>query len=366
MLKDLSEQELRPELRIGFPNDPPKELNRWTKEAMWYETNGVGKDKLVYCKLCPHECILSEGDRGFCRARAVKDSKLYTLTYGNPCAVHEDPIEKKPLFHFLPSSPIVSIATAGCNMRCLNCQNWEISQSRPEDTRNYDLPPQSLVAFTKGLRAPSIAYTYSEPIIFYEYTYESSLQAHAAGIRNVLVSAGYIEPQPLRKLCTVTDAANVDLKVFNDRTYRYLVGGKLAPVLKCLEIMKEEGVWLEITRLLVPTYSDDLTDIKEMSKWIVSALGPDTPLHLSRFHPAHKLLRLPPTPLKTLLDAEKIAKDSGINFVYVGNVPGAGKEDTLCPKCKQTVIRREGFVVLSNMLRDGKCPCGSLIAGVWA
>lgn len=352
-------------LRVGFRNDAPEELWKWSREADWYQLSGGSSTALVRCTLCPHECILGENDRGFCRVRVVKERRLHTIAYGNPCAVHLDPIEKKPLYHFLPGTPIFSIATAGCNLRCHNCQNWEISQSRPEETRNADLPPERLVQVAAARSIPSIAYTYSEPLVFYEYVVETARLALRRGLRNVLVTAGYILEEPLRKLCSVIDAANVDLKGFNDSFYKKVTGGKLDPVLRTLEVMREEGVWLEVTRLVVPGLSDDLEDIRAMVRWIVRTLGPGTPLHLSRFHPAYKLKGLPPTPADVLDRAREIALDAGLHFVYVGNVPRRNAYSTVCPHCGQVAIERSGYRVLSNRIRDGRCPCGESIPGVW-
>ncbi len=349
-------------LRVGFRNDAPAELWKWSREADWYEPAG---GRLVRCLLCPHECILGENDRGFCRVRVVKDGKLWSLVYGNPCAVHVDPMEKKPLHHFLPGSSILSIATAGCNLRCINCQNWEISQSKPEDTDNWDLMPERLVRETVTRRIPALAYTYSEPMIFYEYVRDTAALAREAGVRNVLVTAGYVSEDPLRELCQVIDAANVDLKSMDDGFYKRITESTLKPVLRALEIMREEGVWVEVTRLLVPGYSDDLDDVREMCEWLVRALGPDTPLHLSRFHPAYELTALPPTPADTLERAYEVAREAGLHHVYVGNLPGHPSQDTVCPDCGRKVVERVGYFVPSVSIEDGRCACGRTISGVW-
>ncbi len=333
------------------------------KEALWYEA--LGDSAEVTCLLCPRECVLGEGATGNCRARTAKKGKLYTLAYGNPCAVHLDPIEKKPLYHFLPGTTAFSIATAGCNMHCLNCQNWEISQSSPNETNNLDMPPSAVVDSAKMQRAASIAYTYSEPVVFYEYTFDTAEIARKHGLKNVLVTAGYINRDPLRQLCKVTDGAHVDLKSFNEDFYRRVCRTSLKPVLETLRTMKEEGVWVEVTRLVIPTLSDDINDIREMAKWMVANLGADTPLHLLRFHPAHKLTNLPLTPAQTLKQAKDAAREAGLNYVYVGNLPGNESSDTICPACKKTVIVREGFLVVKNNLKNGVCECGKRIAGVW-
>jgi len=361
-LRDLLEADGRGGLRVGFRNDAPDVLPPQSCEASWYERAG----RLVRCTLCPHDCILGEGDRGFCRTRVVKDGRLHSLAYGNPCSLHLDPIEKKPLHHFLPGSTILSLATAGCNLRCLNCQNWEISQKRPEETRNLDYWPEDLARVAAERSIPSIAYTYSEPIVFYEYARDTAALARERGIRNVLVTAGYVNEAPLRELCRVTDAANVDLKSFDDDVYEKLCGAKLKPVLRALEVMREEGVWVEVTRLVVPTHSDDLRDVVETCRWMVKALGPDVPLHLSRFHPAYQLGGLPPTPVETLERAREIARDAGLHYVYVGNVPGNEGQCTFCPSCGKKVVERRGYAQPRTSMEDGRCECGEKIAGVWS
>ena len=360
-LNDFMGQEKNAGMRVGFRNDGPDKLWEWSREAMWYQPSG----SFIQCTLCPHACILGENDRGFCRTRVVKDGRLHTLAYGNHCAVHLDPMEKKPLYHFLPGKQILSIATAGCNLRCLNCQNWEISQSRPEDVTNRDLPPELLVSKVAENGIPAIAYTYSEPLIYYEYVFDSAGLARQQNIRNVLVTAGYIEEKPLRQICSVTDAANIDLKGFSDSFYKKVTGSKLEPVKRTLEISKEEGVWVEVTRLVVPGLSYDMDDIKSMCDWMAEALGPDTPLHISRFSPQYKLKHLPPTPVETMHRAYETAKSAGLYYVYVGNLPGNPYQDTICPSCGFHVIRRSGYTIIANELENGHCPCGEKIAGVW-
>lgn len=352
-------------LRMGFRNDGPRELGPFSIEAAWYET-GVVPSSVVHCKLCPHECLLDENDRGFCRTRVVKKGKLYSIAYGNPCLVHIDPIEKKPMAHFLPGTPILSLATAGCNMRCLNCQNWEISQAKPEATESVYLPPEKLVSISVERGFPSIAYTYSEPIIFYEYMRDTARLAKSRNVRNVLVTAGYILEKPCEELCQWIDGANVDIKAFNEATYKKLCETTLKPVLKGLEVMRKAGVWIEITRLIVPEFSDDMDDIRAMCRWIADNLGKDTPLHFSRFYPTYKLPFTPLTSAETLIRAREVAKGEGLNYVYIGNLPESQGQDTVCPKCRKPVIRREGFQVLENRLQNGQCPCGNAIAGVWS
>ena len=338
------------------------ELWKWSKEAFYYSKQ---KDA-VYCELCPNDCIIRPDKKGDCRTRINQNGKLYTIVYGNPCAVHVDPIEKKPLFHFLPTAKAFSIATAGCNMKCLNCQNWEISQADPENTNNYDLMPFKVVETCIQYKCEAIAYTYSEPIIFYEYVYDTAKIARGKGIKNILVSAGFIYEKPLRELCKYIDAANIDLKNFDDNIHKKLNGVPLKPVLTALNIFKEEGVWLEITNLIIPNWTDDMNMIKKMCQWLVKNNLHEFPLHFSRFQPLYKLAHLAPTPVSTLEKAREIALDVGIKYVYLGNVPGIEGENTYCPKCKKMLIERKGYFIAKNDIVDSKCKhCKEKIAGVW-
>ena len=288
-----------------------------------------------------------------------------TLVYGNPCAIHVDPVEKKPLFHFLPGSPIFSLATAGCNLHCQVCQNWEISQRGPDETENYELPPQAAVDLARREGCASLAYTYSEPIIFYEYAYDTSRAAREAGLKNVLVTAGYINEEPLRDICPLIDAANVDLKG-DDDFYRRYCAGSLAPVQRTLEVMTEMGVWLEITNLLIPTLNDSPAAVTSLVSWVRNTLGDRVPLHFSRFHPNYRLRNLPPTPRESLIRARNIAREAGMKYVYVGNAPGLDGGVTFCPTCREKVIERRGFRVRNNRLAGGRCPtCQTKIEGIW-
>lgn len=330
--------------------------------AMYQEESAKG----IMCRICPNECTLKEGEVSDCRNRIVKNSKLYTMAFGNPCAVNIDPVEKKPLYHFLPGSSAFSIATAGCNFACLNCQNWTISQTSPDKTRNFDLPPQDVVAGAISGNCRSIAYTYSEPVTFYEYVYETSKLARAGGIKNIMVSNGYINREPLKQLCKYIDGANIDLKSFSDNTYLKLNGGKLQPVLDALKIYRDEGVWLEITNLVVPGWTDKPDEIRQMCRWLSDNGFNDTPIHFSRFQPQYKLEHLPPTPAGILNTASSIALDEGLKYVYIDNVPGTGIDDTICPSCKQKVVERIGFRIISNKIKNGRCACGTVIPGVWS
>lgn len=321
--------------------------------------------KGVICLLCPNGCDLKEGERGKCRSRIVRKSKLYTLSYGNPCAISSDPVEKKPLFHFLPGSMAYSIATAGCNFSCLNCQNWTISQTSPDKTSNYYLPPARVVSEATLNSCRSIAYTYSEPNTFYEYVFETAKAGREKGMKSIMVSNGYINPEPLKKLCKYIDAANIDLKSFNDSTYQKLNGGRLQPVLDALKIYRDEGVWLEITALIVPGWTDKPDEIRDMCKWLSSNGFKDVPLHLSRFMPQYKLEHLPPTPVNVLNNGARIALQEGLHYVYIDNVPGSDTTNTLCHVCGKELVVRKGYRIAENNIINGKCSCGTVIPGVW-
>lgn len=320
----------------------------------------------VACELCPKGCVIPPNGRGDCRIRVNLDGRLTALTYGFPCAVHVDPIEKKPLFHFLPGTGILSLATAGCNLHCRNCQNWEISQANPEDIEAHPLPPEGVVELARAQRCRSVAYTYSEPVVYYEYTLDASRRAREAGLRNVLVTAGYVNEPPWRELCRVTDAANIDIKFMSDRLYREISDAALAPVLRACEVAKELGVWVEITNLVIPTINDRDEDFKAVAQWIRKSLGPDTPLHYSGFHPQYRLRNLPPTPADTLRRARDAGRAEGLRYVYCGNVAIEGGEDTLCPACGKPVLRRVGFNIVENRVVSSACGhCAEAIAGVW-
>jgi len=348
--------------RSVFPASHMEDSGIYKRIAMFQEETARG----IMCRICPNECVLKEGELSKCNNRKVHDSKLYTLAFGNPCSVNVDPVEKKPLYHFLPGSKAFSIATAGCNLVCLNCQNWTISQISPDKTRNIELMPQQVVSECIRNNAASIAYTYTEPVTFYEYVFETATLARDAGIKNIFKSNGYINRDPLKKICGVIDAANIDLKAFSESTYLKLTGGKLQPVLDSLKQINDSGVWLEITNLVVPDWTDNMDDIAAMCKWLSTNGFKNTPLHFSRFYPLHKLEQLPPTPVEILNNAYKIATDEGLRYVYTGNMPGNEISDTICPKCKATVIERQGFRVVTNSLTDGKCSkCGGHIEGIW-
>jgi pyruvate formate lyase activating enzyme len=320
----------------------------------------------VQCNLCPHRCIIADGERGHCRVRENRGGRLYSMVYGNPCAVHIDPIEKKPFYHFLPTVAAFSLATAGCNLRCLYCQNWSISQFPPEGTRNIDLPPEAVVRYAQEYNAPVIAYTYSEPTVFYEYMLATARLGREAGLRNVVISAGFINPEPLRELCQAVDAIKIDLKGYDEDFYREVCGAELGPVLETIRAIYESGIHLEIVNLVVPSLNDSLDQLRALARWVARDLSPDVPLHFSRFHPQYKLTSLPATPVETLERARDTALEEGVRFVYVGNVPGHPGDHTYCPACGEKLIVRHGFTVMEYHLEGGACAyCGASIPGVW-
>ncbi len=333
------------------------------KEARYWEPRPDGS---VQCKLCPFTCTIPEGERGVCKVRANIGGKLRALTYGKPVAVHVDPIEKKPLFHVLPRARAFSLATAGCNLGCVFCQNWEISQAFPEEARHLDAPPARIVDAAVESGCEVIAYTYTEPTIFFEYMMDTAKRAKKRGLKNVWITCGYINPEPLRELCTVLDAANVDLKGYDEGFYRTYCKATLPPVLKTLEILEAEGVFVEVTNLLIPGANDDPQTIRRMCSWIRRRLGAETPLHFSRFHGAYQLEDRPRTPAATLRKARDIARAEGLQHVYLGNIFLEDGETTFCPHCGKRVVERRGFVVETLMIAHGRCAfCGGKIEGVW-
>jgi len=339
------------------------ERGKWSQLGRYQEKL---PGNVVRCHLCPHNCRIHAGKYGICRTRVNIQGELYSLAYGNPCSISVDPIEKKPLFHFFPGTGIYSLATAGCNFRCLNCQNWQISQTSPHELNTYDLMPEDVVQQALRRNTNSIAFTYTEPTVFYEYVYDTAKIAHENGLKTVYISNGYINEKPLLDLCPYLDAANIDLKCFDDAIYHQLTGGRLQPVLDTLKTLKAQGVWVEITNLLVPGYSDNPEMIQQMCDWLVENGFEDTPIHFSRFFANYKLTDLPPTAEKALLQAKKIAETSGIKYVYIGNIPGLHGENTWCPHCKQLLVERVGYVVKRNNIKKGLCGfCGEKIAGAW-
>lgn len=334
------------------------------REARFYEQKDGGR---IQCTLCPWRCVVADGKRGNCGVRENRQGRYYTLVYGRPCAIHNDPIEKKPFFHVYPGSKALSIATVGCNIECKFCQNWDISQANPDDVPVQFRTPSEIAQMAIQNKSRTVAYTYSEPTIFFEYMVDCAKAAKNMGIGNVMVSNGFISEKPLKDLCSLMTAIKIDLKAFSQEFYGNMCGGRLRPVLETLKRLADSGVWFEVVVLVIPTLNDNMDEIKRMSEWIVKELGPNVPLHFTRFHPAYKIRNLPPTPVKTLNEAWKIASEQGCNFVYGGNMPGGGREDTRCPQCKAYVLKRYGHMVLSDALKKGKCPdCGAPVPGVWA
>jgi pyruvate formate lyase activating enzyme len=323
-------------------------------------------DKLVQCELCPKGCVIGPGQSGDCRIRVNLDGRLCAVTYGFPSSVHVDPMEKKPLFHFLPGTGVLSLATVGCNLHCKNCQNWEISQQNPEEVEASPLPPEAIPALARRTGCLSVAYTYTDPAVYYEYALDSCIRCREAGLKNVLVTAGYINPEPMRELCRYVDAANIDLKAFSDEFYRTVCDATLQPVLDTLVLSKSLGVEVEVTNLVIPTLNDRDEDFTPLCRWVKENLGADTPLHFSRFFPLYQMRHLPQTPEKTLIRARELARAEGLHHVYVGNLQTDEGETTYCPGCGAKLIERSRYVIMSNRLRDGRCPdCGREISGVW-
>ncbi len=335
-------------------------------EALLYEKRS---DRKVECALCSHRCVIPAGHRGICGVRENRDGILHTLVYGRLVAGHIDPIEKKPLFHFLPGSLSYSIATVGCNFRCRFCQNADIAQM-PADhggrIRGEATDAGAVVAAAVRGGCRSIAYTYTEPTVFFEFALDTARLAHAQGIRNVFVTNGYMTREALEMIAPVLDAANVDLKAFNRKYYTEVCGAKLEHIQETLRNMKAMGVFVEVTTLVVPGLNDDPAELKALAEFLVQDLGPDTPWHISRFHPTYRLADRPPTPIKTLQSAREIGRLAGLKHVYTGNAPGDEGENTFCPSCGETLIERLGFRVGEVRLKDGRCAkCGTAIEGVW-
>ena len=321
----------------------------------------------VRCELCPKRCELAESERGTCRVRGNRDGVGYTLAYGNPVLVQEDPVERKPFFHVMPGTRTLSIATAGCNLACKFCEAWDIALVAPEEVYAYDMPPETVVAHAQATNVRSISYAFSEPVIFYEYMVAVATLAKEVGLLNLIHTAGYIQPEPLKELSGKLDAANVDLKSFDPAFYREVVGGELEPVLGTLKLLRDAGVHIEITNIVIPTLNDDMEKISKMCQWIASELGTNVPVHFARFYPLYRLSNLPQTPVSTLDKARHTALDAGLKFVYIARVTGHEGENTFCPGCGETVIKRVGFVVDEIHLENGKCQyCGLDIPGRWA
>ncbi len=342
---------------------PVKRTDSTLFEARYYEKLKTAKIK---CVLCPRECEVTDLERGYCGVRENKKGTYYSLVYGKPCSVAVDPIEKKPLFHFKPGTKAFSLATAGCNVECRFCQNWNISQMRPEQIESIDLPPSGVVSAALRNKAKSIAFTYTEPVVFQEYMVDTAKQGNKRGIPTVMITNGYIKKEPLKEICKHLPAIKVDLKAFAEKFYKESCSGELKPVLDALIEMKKNAIWLELVVLIIPTLNDSEKETDEMTKWIVKNLGKDVPVHFTRFHPMYKMKNIPSTPVKTLENLREVSMKNGLPFSYIGNVPGHPGEHTYCPKCKNIAVKRFGFYVLQNGLKNGKCiKCGESIPGIW-
>lgn len=333
--------------------------------AMYYDKLPA---KSVKCKLCPRGCEVADVERGYCGVRENRGGVYYTLVYGALCSMAIDPIEKKPLFHYLPGTNALSVATAGCNIECKFCQNWQISQFRPEQVPSRNVPPGVLASIAKKRNCPTIAYTYSEPVVFYEYMHDAAAAGREKGVGSVMITNGYICREPIRKLSKYLTGIKVDFKAFSEKFYQDFCAGELKPVLDAMVWIKQTGLHLELVVLLIPTLNDSQRELADMSKWIVKNLGPDVPVHFTRFHPTYRIRNLPRTPIQTLERARSTALDAGVHYAYAGNVSGHPGENTYCHSCGNMLIRRVGFSILDKKIGpDGKCPkCKTTIPGVWS
>ena len=333
------------------------------KEAMFYRRL---EGKRVQCTTCFRMCIESPGGRGFCRVRENRDGKYYSLVYSMPSAIHIDPIEKEPQLHMLPGTNILCFGTVGCNFKCRHCHNWHLSQASPGDLRGYYFPPERAVETALKNKIPTISFTYNEPTVFYEYVYDVAVLAKENGLKILWHSNGAMNPEPLKELLKYTDAVTIDLKGFTTKAYQNS-SARLKPVLRTIEIIKNQGKWLEIVNLIIPTINDDPNDIRDMCQWIKDNVGVDVPLHFSRFFPSYRLTHLSPTPISTLETARDIGVSVGLHYVTLGNVPGHRYNSTFCPACGKRVIHRIHFQVLEININDGRCKfCGHEIPGIWS
>ena len=321
---------------------------------------------VVKCLLCAQGCVIGVGQRGRCRARMNVEGELKSLVYGRPITVHIDPIEKKPLYHFLPGSDAYSLATSGCPLQCKFCQNWQISQARPEDYQTAVVAPARIVDAAFSRSVPVIAFTYNEPTVFTEYLTDIAREARKQNLKSVLISCGLMNEAPLAEMCDVLDAIKIDLKGYSDEFYQKVCGAKLQPVLRSIRQVARSKVHLELVNLVVPTLNDSEKMLQGLVEWIAGELGPDVPVHFTRFHPDYQLLNLPPTPVETLEQAREAAMAHGLHYAYVGNVPNHPGNHTYCPSCRKVVVKRNGFFITEMHVQGGRCVfCRKKIAGVW-
>jgi len=347
----------------GWAGSQKQDDSRFTVEAKFYQKL---QNKKIKCKLCPRECTVGDRERGYCGVRENRGGTYYTLVHSRVCAAHIDPIEKKPLFHYLPGTLAFSLATAGCNVNCKFCQNWDISQVRPEQVPADYAPPKLVAELAKQHGCPTIAYTYSEPVIFSEYLMDTADAGHEAGVRSVVVSNGYIQEEALKTAYGKMDAVKIDLKAFSESYYKDVVVGELKPVLDSLVTLRKMNKWTEIVYLVVPTLNDGDAEFRSLARWIKTNLGVDVPLHFTQFHPEYLLKNLPITPVPTLERAKAIADAEGLHYVYIGNVPGHPAENTYCPKCHHMLVERLGLTATQMLIRKGSCPfCQQPIPGIW-
>jgi pyruvate formate lyase activating enzyme len=336
---------------------------QFTVEAKFYKKLAGRK---IQCQLCPRGCTVGDRERGYCGVRENRGGTYYSLVHSRVCAAHVDPIEKKPLFHYLPGTLAFSVATAGCNVNCKFCQNWNISQVRPEQVPSQYSPPRNVAQAAIRYGCPTIAYTYSEPVIFSEYMMDTADAGHRAGVRSVAISNGYIQEEALKAAYGKMDAVKIDLKAFSESYYKNVVAGELKPVLDSLVTLRKMDKWTEIVYLVLPGMNDSDTEFHGLAQWIRTNLGADVPLHFSQFHPEYLLKNLPITPVPTLDRARAIALAEGLHYVYIGNVPGHPAQNTYCPKCGKELVEREGFTASKMLIRNNRCPfCRHPIPGIW-
>jgi pyruvate formate lyase activating enzyme len=334
------------------------------EEARFYKSLPDGN---INCLLCFRQCVIPQGQRGFCRNRENRKGRLYSMVYGRPAAIQLDPIEKEPMFHNLTGTDILCTGTASCNFRCRFCHNWHLSQRSSEELedRTFDMRPEDVVSLAEKRKA-GLSFTYNEPTVFYEFMYDIAKKGRENGLNTIFHTNGGMQAEPLKALLKHMRGVTVDLKGFTADHYRDVSFAEMTPVLNTLKVIKQEGKWLEIVNLIIPTLNDDIKNIREMSVWIKENLGTNVPVHFIRFFPAYKMTHLPPTPIKTLEQARDIAVKEGIKFVYVGNVPGHKHNSTFCPKCNKRIINRTHFSVINMDIKDGKCKyCGYPIPGLW-